>query len=325
MMHRAYHEESVPVEPAMGHKSKTSNTKNFFIVGADSATQARKVGLYPALAQLVLSRGSGPDHRTTSWRANSVADRCGIRWDRAQSAIDALAEAELVRAPDHEPRQGPPLKLASPEGDSIWLPNSLVDGIGGSRPLVSIRETRSTLVLELLLELYRHQNLVAFHGVNHDWLWWNASVSPIEESGPYNLWAANIDRTRTVCARTPITEPFDHDVARFWETFKILERLRLLEWEWYAAEPDGELLFPLDEEIVGRSREWMQEQDLGRVTEHEDATFLFTTLRHQPQPEVIGVCRTKFRAHTRLTAQWWAEHQDMKRRKLDSREDDIMI
>lgn len=167
-------------EPAESDSRKTKKTaaENIFAVGSENISQALHLGLYPALAHMVLSRGTGGDQRTTRWRAESIRKRTGIRWKKARAAIDELADAELVEILDCDSRQAPPLRLAEPAGDPIWLPNALVDGINCSRPMALIRETQSTAVLELLLNFYRYQNLADCHGIDRDWLWQEGEVEP---------------------------------------------------------------------------------------------------------------------------------------------------
>jgi hypothetical protein len=51
------------------------------------------LGLNPAVAYLVLARGSGADNRTTAWSVNAIEGYTGIGRPRAKKAIDALMTA----------------------------------------------------------------------------------------------------------------------------------------------------------------------------------------------------------------------------------------
>ncbi|HJS84628.1 MAG TPA: hypothetical protein VJ779_04145 [Acetobacteraceae bacterium] len=51
----------------------------------------------PAVAYLVLARGSGPDQRTTSWSVHAIEERTSVARPRAKKAIESLERASLVR------------------------------------------------------------------------------------------------------------------------------------------------------------------------------------------------------------------------------------
>jgi hypothetical protein len=55
------------------------------------------VGLYAALAYLVLARGSLADMRTTSWSAEAINHRTRLNWRQAKEAIGKLIGAGLIR------------------------------------------------------------------------------------------------------------------------------------------------------------------------------------------------------------------------------------
>lgn len=292
--------------------------QGLFVIGSDNFERALELGLYPALAYLVLARGTGRDHTTTRWRAKSVKDRCRIRWRKAQEAIDALAEAGLVEVPEQtKERTWPPLRLAEPEGQEVFLPNSLVDGAGEPNPpLTRIRETQDPEVLGLLIRIYQHQNLADEHGICRDWIWSAGDVEAITDSREFNIWAGYREGMDYMRWGNPLSEPFKPDADEFWKRFRVLERLGLVESVWYVTDSGGELLFPLDEEVDDAGHDWVEGQELNSCMGYPDASFLFTTYQHQAEPGIVGIYRTRYRTHTKMTGEWWQAYSTMKSEAL---------
>ncbi|MBV8521048.1 MAG: hypothetical protein JOY71_02765 [Acetobacteraceae bacterium] len=70
---------------------------DFFAIDGRAWALACQKGLNPAVAYLVLARGSGPDQRTTSWSVKAIETYTGIGRPRALKAIESLQRTGLVR------------------------------------------------------------------------------------------------------------------------------------------------------------------------------------------------------------------------------------
>lgn len=74
----------------------SSKVGNFFAIDQRCWAKACSLGLNPAVAYLVLARGSGGDQRTTYWSVNAVETYTGISRHRAKASIEALQSAGLI-------------------------------------------------------------------------------------------------------------------------------------------------------------------------------------------------------------------------------------
>lgn len=132
----------------------------FFIVDRDVFLLACEQGLNAAVSYLIMARGTQGNNRTTKWSANAVADHAGITRARAKSAIDELIGAGIVEL--ISPSGRPQYKLHLPDSDNgyLYLPNSIVDGVGNEIPPVErVRQTRSIANLKVFILLYEVQDL----------------------------------------------------------------------------------------------------------------------------------------------------------------------
>ncbi len=78
-------------EPARG---------GFFQIDRRTWAHVTQLGLNPAVAYLVLARGTGPDNRTTCWSVQSIEKYTGISRSRASRAIKSLQKdgsVQLIR------------------------------------------------------------------------------------------------------------------------------------------------------------------------------------------------------------------------------------
>jgi hypothetical protein len=106
----------------------------FFAIDRRVWTHVCNLGLNPAVAYLVMARGSGRDNRTTAWSVNAIEKYTGIGRPRAKMAIKILEEKGIVRGdhtdqtkpryfltPAHEIRgcEGYPLPLQADE-QRVW-------------------------------------------------------------------------------------------------------------------------------------------------------------------------------------------------------------
>ena len=70
---------------------------HFFAVDRRAWACACGIGMVPAVAYLVLARGTGGDQRTTAWSINAIEKYTNIGRPRAQKGIKALEKARLIR------------------------------------------------------------------------------------------------------------------------------------------------------------------------------------------------------------------------------------
>ena len=69
----------------------------FFAVDNRTWLRVCQLGINPAVAYLVLARGSGGDNRITAWSVNAIETYTGIGRPRARKAIAILKSSGLIR------------------------------------------------------------------------------------------------------------------------------------------------------------------------------------------------------------------------------------
>jgi DNA-binding MarR family transcriptional regulator len=83
---------------------------DFFAIDRRVWAHVCNLGLTPAIAYLVMARGSGRDNRTTAWSVNAIEKYTGIGRPRAKMAIKILEEKGIVRG-DHTNQTKPRYSL----------------------------------------------------------------------------------------------------------------------------------------------------------------------------------------------------------------------
>lgn len=298
------------------------NADGFFAIGPNEWAKACGLGLNPAVAMLVLARGTGRDNITTAWSAEAVANRTGMAWRRAKTALNALEAAKL--APVVKGGTRPIRKLVIPKNldSALWLPNALVDGAGDEVPPVTrLRQAQSLEHLQTFIELYGLQDLAGDGGLPRSLVRAPFDRERIADTGQFTVWGFTRKDSRS-CWNTGPLARFDRrkvgkDSAA-WDFLLALERLGLLQTADYLAEgesADAELIHPLSGDasadevhdaayaLCDGTPEW-----IGHRAEQYDYTL--PVIRSFPQPAVVGVSRLVYRPHTKLTAAWWAHHRD---------------
>jgi hypothetical protein len=77
--------------------SSGKGTSHFFAIDRRAWARVCSLGMNPAIAYLVLTRGTGGDQRTTSWSVKAIETYTGISRPRAAAAIAALEDAGCLR------------------------------------------------------------------------------------------------------------------------------------------------------------------------------------------------------------------------------------
>ncbi len=78
----------------LGAKDKSSG---FFSTDRGSFRCAAVGGLNPAIAHLLMARGTGRDNRTTQWSVHSIEQRTGISRPNAAKAVKDLLDRGIWR------------------------------------------------------------------------------------------------------------------------------------------------------------------------------------------------------------------------------------
>src|SRR3954469_2298709 len=84
----------------------------FFAVDRRAWTYVCRLGMNPAIAYLVLARGTGGDNRTTKWSTNAIEQRTAISRSRAAGAIADLEQAKAIVRDPASRRDHPKYKIA---------------------------------------------------------------------------------------------------------------------------------------------------------------------------------------------------------------------
>lgn len=302
-------------------------TGEFFAIGKEQWNTACKLGLNPAVAFLVLARGTGRDNITTRWSAEAVAKHTGVSWRRAQDAIAELERAKLATN-TKEAGQRPTRKLAFPNDvDTVlWLPNALVDGAGGAAsPVARLRQTQNVDYLQAFIELYGLQDLAGDGGLPRSLIRTAFTREHVCDAGQFRVYGFQSKGVSTCNTTGPLarfkstTKEQPKDGWPSWQFLGALQRMGLLEAVDYLAEgesSDAELLHPLTgdaDALAVRDAacfamdglpEWVSSRQ-----ERAGYDYILPVIRDIPAPAVCGVYRLTFRPHTKLTAAWWAQHK----------------
>lgn len=302
-------------------------TGQFFAIGKEQWDAACGLGLNPAVAFLVLARGTGRDNITTRWSADAVARLTGISWRRADAAIDALESAKLAINLS-QPGKRPTRKLAFPDDmeHAIWLPNTLIDGVEGkSSPIARLRQTQNADYLHAFVDLYAMQDLAGDGGLPRSLIWQSSTCEHVCDAGQFRICGFSFEGSPHCKTLGPLarfyekTEPKDGWAC--WKFLTALKNMGLLEIVHYLAEsasPDAELIHPLTGDEDARAvfdaastaltslPEWVLHK-----AERSAYDYIVPVIRDIPMPAVVAVYRLTFRPHTKLTAAWWARHMEV--------------
>ena len=300
------------------------NADGFFAIGPNEWAKACGLGLNPAVALLVLARGSGRDNITTAWSAEAIAKHTGMSWRRAKAAIDTLEAAELASGQPTKRRAPQRRKLAMPKGMQgvLWLPNTLVDGAGNEvAPITKLRQAQNPEHLAAFVELYGLQDLTGDGGLPRDLVWAPFDRERICDTGQFTVWGFTRRDTRNCNPVGPLTRFKNRKVeehAAAWHFLLAMERMGLLQTADYLAEgesADAELIHPLSgdadaDKVCDAVAEFAGALPGGYVNHAEGFDYTLPVVRHIAAPAVVGVSRLVYRPHTKLTAAWLATHRD---------------
>lgn len=291
---------------------------NFFAVGAAEFEKACDLGLRPAVALLVMARGTLKDQATTSWSAQAVFDNTGMAWRRAKEAIQALIEARIVT--QLKAGKTPRYKLAKPKDTDgfIWLPNEIVDGAGNEVPPVRrLRERGDTLLFRKFIQLYSAQDLTADGGLPRTLA---RSVYSREKICPVGAFIVyGFKHETTSCNASGVLAECngledDEGNRGGWIVLNPLRTMGLIEEVRYMTESEdyeSELLYPMNAET--------EEATYGLIPFFDSSggagfarkieiyhPLVGIALRDLNAPTLIGVFRLRYRPKTAKTTVWYA-------------------
>lgn len=292
------------------------NKNGLFIIDRDVFLLACDAGLNAAVSYLIMARGTQGNNRTTKWSSNSIAKYAGITRFRAQIAVDQLIAAgvtELVTAGTR-----PQYKMSLPDGDKgyIYLPNSIVDGVGSEIPPVErIRQTRKLDYLKAFILCYFIHDLDEYGGLPLNMftgqsselvtLYQNDVMKVIGcESSTWGLnWSWYAKDTVFSAAGIEFNDFFD--------AIKVLRSMGLLspcaevfdspdeDGEWICSATDYASVKDLDTQIRRHSK---------TLKKWPDSWFYMVIPTHA-EPCIKTVARMEYRPHTTKTARWVDRHQ----------------
>ena len=290
----------------------------FFAVEVNAWELACGVGLNPAIAYLVMARGTGRDNVTTMWSAEAVFRHSGIAWRRADAAIRQLIEEGLVTKLKAGKRPRYKLTLPGSKEDLIWLPNSLVTGAGDEvPPIAKLRQTQELSYLRAYIGLYDMQDLTGDGGLPRSLMWHPMETRKrIMSYGPFDVVGFTKQSERYCNTTGPLAVFKGDDPPSAWDFLTTLERLGLLEWVIYLADsesPDSELIHPLTgdehaEGVASAAFEFASELPGGFKYETENFDFVLPIPSHMAKATLVGVGRLRYRPRTARTSAWYAQH-----------------
>lgn len=257
----------------------------FFVFPPNAALDIIRAGggVEEIISLLVLYRGAGR-FSSTKWSENAIRKHGGFTYSRATKALEFLAERRLITAKkagdvEDKAHAGHKWQINKPDDGLIYLPNAIVDGVGGGKdhpPLarlyedvdadiakgINIHHARLDAV-SLLLAFYAEQDIAHYGGVS-PFFWsrpWEITGSeyiepktPIPNSNGVFYEIAKGDQQvfdNHLCRRWDYIQDETQRLDRYWRAVRNLKNLGLA-YEvlqiWTGdptAKRDAEVMYPL--------------------------------------------------------------------------------
>lgn len=311
----------------------------FFAVGKKTFIEACALGINEAAVFLVLARGSGGDNESTRWSSEAASKYLHVRWSKADEAIKSLIRRKLVTK-DRAAKV--PAYWLKKQGEPIWLPNALVDGVSDEVPSIArLRQTQDSMCLRLFVEFYSEQNLREDGGISASIVRRNYERRRIGQRGPYEIWGftEGVESVTWGAITTPhyrhksaLTEQElaarKNSAVDFFRRFGRLTSLGLVDWVPFLFEgPEGEPVHPywsgsdiheeclLAEACENAAWRCLTERQSDHLVDHP-VDLLAPMPAHFEQATAIGIARLRYRPRTAMTRAWWAHTQDACRRYI---------
>jgi hypothetical protein len=226
-----------------------------------------------------------------------------------------------------------PESISDERGEnSIWLPNSIVQGTpaGEDSPVRRLRRAGCARTLRLFVDLYAAHNLRDDGGISPRLIRTNFDRQMIGQQGAYIVWGFKTSEKDwgTLWEKGPFAgyEPAKPgEKAPVWVSVELLQSMGLLSFVPHIFENDTDTAEPIHSYGISGVGEAL-EQEIGnaanlaaramalpsRLTEAEEGGFrhFCPVLKTIPAVQMIGVGRLTYRPNTRRTKAWFAELHD---------------
>lgn len=324
----------------------------FFAIDRRVWNFACSLGMGHAVSYLVMARGTGPDNVTTSWSINAIEKRTGISRPNAQKYVRTLVDRGLILTAGEASR--PRYKIAAADAVQgcehfnlpsdgelstpclIWLPNTLIDGVGQEIPPVElVRKSQSIDAMRILINLYREHQLQWNSGL--EWrpgagLRYLFDRTLITEVGQYRLFGFK-RRTEEIGWRSGIGRAHLHGAIdanvkqrgqEFWAALSILTDAGLLTFVPHLVEADtdgAEIIHPLplylnadngepgeraiSEAVATAAAAMLPDWASGDYLRQYE--IVVPVPRHSPNATIIGIGRLLYRPQTDATRMWLSQ------------------
>lgn len=303
-------------------KKKNDGRGGFFAVDRRCWHLACDLGVNCAVAYLCLCSGTGGNHSTTFWSANSVEKHSGISRPLAKLAIQRLLEKKLIWRDPAFKRPAYKIGRYSEEGPTpwVWLPNALIIGAPGNAhpPVELVRQSQNLLALRVLVDLYFVHDLPAFGGVHWRIIRQKFDRKLIGECNENRIWHFTQGRRFAETSGNffaPLRKwKDDKTPEQVLPAVEFLEGLGLLSFVPHLVEGDGDdaaMVHPF-----GWGNGEAAEQRLAVACHRAGAAMaqiappakgaLVPAKKHLREVTMVGVIRLLYKPHTGATAAWLA-------------------
>lgn len=290
-----------------------------------SGSRTRPIHKFTRLLDLPDPRGAVTDAQRAAFEHAESNDRAAAQ--KPLTAPPSLRPAEASRlakleASGHVRRvDGRWTEIPRPPGEPVWLPNELIDGVGGrDSPLELIRQTGDALTLRLLIDLYTAHRLDEWHGVDPRIIRGTFDEVYRYEAGPALVLGWTPRAARLCCWwGNSVTDPHrgtDNLGDALWSRVGTLEQLGLLIFVPHVEDGDHAPLYPcspaaghrLEIELAGAAQCAATQilETRGRPRTPPTA-ILAVVPGHMQRAAMVGVARLTFRPKTAATATWLAQ------------------
>lgn len=306
-----------------------SRSELFFAIDGRQLPKLWPLGLNAVVGYLILASGTGGDQSTTFWSIAAIEGRSGIGRRRAKVLIEDLCNARLMTVDRSKSRPCYKIKL-SKEPDFIFLPNSLIDGVGAEIPPVErLRRRQSLPALRMLIEAYAIHDLPTEGGI--DWRLIHRQYERCEmaERGLWKVFGftkGNFTAPWSSPLRKQFGQKCNADENRqFWDTFETLDGLGLVEIVPHLVESkshDAEIITPcpidtgtvVEKQVQPAINAAFNAMFQGSFFEVEAQNYDHISIVSidQPAVEMVGIVRLVYRPHTGATKAWFAQSERIK-------------
>lgn len=308
---------------------------DFFAIDARTWHKACSIGMNPAVAYLVMARGTGGDQITTSWSVKAIEKYTNISRPLAKTAIQALATKGLIdvlragKRPQYRLR--PWSEFSDQNGAAhangteppvphwIWLPNALIDGVPGNAgaPVELIRQTQKIEALRLLVDLYKVHDLAAFGGVHWRILRKDFERQHLGDWNENSVWGFK-PRAEQFILENDFFAVFTAGRSRadgmsaIWDAFDVLQDFGFFEFVPHLIEADNEeasIIHPFGWGAgePAERRLAVATHKVGRTAKgisQPTGGMLVLAKKHMQDIAMVGVLRLLYKPHTQATAVW---------------------